>query len=339
MTRILFCKVREPFGCFSNFSAHPVVVDGLRWPTTEHCFQAAKFLGTDNEHAWAISAVASPMVAARMGRSRAHPIRPDWEAVKDDVMRRAVRAKVEQHEDVRRALAETGAAEIVEHTPRDAYWGDGPDGAGRNMLGRILMELRAEVLDPERAWKKDAAKPLLDREARLSHENYTAENICRAMGIVPFAPDARASRWTARVLLKPSFSEEVCVTIERDGDGSAVATVHALAEQLHAKRFPSFPDRCSEESVAIGPSLADDLFACLSDGHSVGTNGCIDGMSYDAAVRTTAGVMYRSAHFGQDEPAASVVGALVRVLHATATDPLCKRGLSGVAEHLGFKLG
>ncbi len=144
MMRILFCRVDEPFGCFSNFSAHPVVIDGLRWPTTEHYFQAAKFIGVDSEHAAAIRGAPSPMVAARMGRSRAHPIRPDWETVKDDVMRHAVRAKVEQHDDVRRALEETGTAEIVEHTPRDAYWGDGPDGSGRNMLGRILMELRAD---------------------------------------------------------------------------------------------------------------------------------------------------------------------------------------------------
>ena len=339
MPHILFCKVNEPFGCFSNFSAHPVVIDGLRWPTTEHYFQAAKFLGVDNEHAWAISAVPSPMVAARMGRSRAHPIRADWETAKDDVMRRAVRAKVEQHEDVRRALAETGAAEIVEHTPRDAYWGDGPDGTGRNMLGRILMELRAEVLDPARAWKNDAARPLLGADARLSHENYTAENICRAMGIVPFAPDASASRWTARVLLKPSFSEEVCLTIERDTVGPAVATVRALAEQLWARRFPTFPDRFAEESVPVDAALADAFHAFLTDDHAVGTNACIDGMSYDAVVRGAASAAYRSAHLGQDAPTEAVLRELVPALHAVASDPVCKRGLVGVASHLGLKLG
>ena len=63
MPRLLFCKVSEPFGCFSNFSAHPVVIDGLRWPTSEHYFQAAKFIGVDNDHAWAISAV-PPMTEA-----------------------------------------------------------------------------------------------------------------------------------------------------------------------------------------------------------------------------------------------------------------------------------
>ena len=35
--------------------------------------------------------------------------------------------------------------QIVEHTKNDAYWGDGGDGSGRNMLGRILMEVRRRL--------------------------------------------------------------------------------------------------------------------------------------------------------------------------------------------------
>jgi predicted NAD-dependent protein-ADP-ribosyltransferase YbiA (DUF1768 family) len=33
----------------------------------------------------------------------------------------------------------------VEHTERDAYWGDGGDESGKNMLGQILMEVREEL--------------------------------------------------------------------------------------------------------------------------------------------------------------------------------------------------
>jgi ribA/ribD-fused uncharacterized protein len=338
--RILFCKTGDPFGCFSNFSAHPVVVDGLRWPTTEHYFQAAKFVGADSDHAAAILAAVSPMTAARMGRSRAHPIRADWDAVKDDVMRRAVRAKVEQHVDVRRTLAETGDAEIVEHTPRDAYWGDGPDGTGRNMLGRILMELRAEVLDPERVWKKDAAMPLLGGpDARLLHEHYTAENICRAMGIVPFAPAPQAAGWAARVLLKPSLSEETCVTIVAEPGRAPLATVHALAEHLYSKRFPTFPEHFATETVGIDTDLAGRLFVCLTDGHSVSSEVCLDGIGYDAAVRTPAGVTYRAAHVWTDRPVEAALRALVPVLHAGAAEPICRRALAGVARHIGLTLG
>ena len=85
------------------------------------------------------------MIAARMGRDRSKPFRADWEAVKNDIMREAVRAKFDQHADLRVVLLETGNATLVEHTKNDAYWGDGGDGQGRNRLGQILMEAREEL--------------------------------------------------------------------------------------------------------------------------------------------------------------------------------------------------
>jgi hypothetical protein len=48
----------------------------------------------------------------------------------------------EQHPKLRELLLSTGETRIVEHTSNDSYWGDGGDGSGRNMLGRILMEVR-----------------------------------------------------------------------------------------------------------------------------------------------------------------------------------------------------
>ena len=65
--------------------------------------------------------------------------------MKDDVMRRAVRRKFESHDDIREVLLGTGDQKIVENAPRDYYWGCGSDGSGRNMLGRILMEIRGEL--------------------------------------------------------------------------------------------------------------------------------------------------------------------------------------------------
>jgi ribA/ribD-fused uncharacterized protein len=140
---IYFYSTREPYGAFSNFAAYPIMCKGLRWPTSEHYFQAQKFAGTEHEEA--IRRVASPTVAARMGRSRQRPLRHDWETVKDDVMLEALRAKFTQHPVLGELLLGTGDALIVEHTSRDAYWGDGGAGTGRNMLGRLLMCVREEL--------------------------------------------------------------------------------------------------------------------------------------------------------------------------------------------------
>jgi ribA/ribD-fused uncharacterized protein len=140
---IQFYSTRQAFGAFSNFAPYPVEMDGLRWPTVEHYFQAQKFAGTP--HVEAIRQTPSPMIAARMGRSRARPLRPDWEAVKDEIMLRGVRAKFAQHADLAALLLTTGDALIVEHARRDRYWGDGGDGSGANNLGQILMRVRDEL--------------------------------------------------------------------------------------------------------------------------------------------------------------------------------------------------
>ena len=117
------------------------------WPTSEHYFQAQKFVGTDDAQVEAIRRAGSPMMAARMGRDRKKRLRRDWESVKVSVMRAALGAKFEQHAGLRELLLSTGEAKLVEHTERDDYWGDGGDGSGRNVLGRLLMEVREGMRD------------------------------------------------------------------------------------------------------------------------------------------------------------------------------------------------
>ena len=140
---IYFYTTRDKYGCFSNFSRHGLELDGAWWPTSEHYFQGQKFVGTP--HAEQIRMAKSPKEAAKMGRDRKRPLRPDWEEVKDDVMRRAVLRKFETHADIREILLGTGDEEIVENAPGDRYWGCGADGTGKNKLGQILMEVR-EIL-------------------------------------------------------------------------------------------------------------------------------------------------------------------------------------------------
>ncbi|MFJ6102886.1 NADAR family protein [Streptomyces sp. NPDC092359] len=115
-------------------------LDGVRWPTSEHYFQAQKFKGT--RHADLIRRARTPLRAAELGRDSSEPPRRDRERGKDDVMRRVVAAKFRAHDDVRDILLSTGDEEIVEDTTTDHYWGRGRTGNGKNMLGRILMRTR-----------------------------------------------------------------------------------------------------------------------------------------------------------------------------------------------------
>lgn len=144
---IRFYSTKDVYGPFSNFSRHAVFLDGVSWPTSEHYFQAQKFLGHPDLME-RVRQAERPSDAAALGRDRSLPLRSDWEAVKEDVMRTALRAKFTQHPELGDLLRGTGSAPLVEHTANDRYWADGGDGSGKNRLGVLLMELR-EALTPD----------------------------------------------------------------------------------------------------------------------------------------------------------------------------------------------
>ncbi len=142
MNTIRFYKPTDPYGEFSNFSDHPIKIDGKTWATTEHYFQAQKFKGTQHEEE--IRLLTSPMEAKIAGQDRSKPLRKDWEQIKDDVMRAAIKAKFTQYNELKQLLKSTHPSYLVEHTHNDSYWADGGNGKGRNMLGQILMEVRQQ---------------------------------------------------------------------------------------------------------------------------------------------------------------------------------------------------
>lgn len=102
MTIYFYVEREKPYGCFSNFSAHGFVLDELYWTTSEHYFQAQKFIGTP--YLEKVQQMKTPKDAANMGRDRTLPLRSDWEQVKDAVMYRAVWQKFQTHADIRDIL-------------------------------------------------------------------------------------------------------------------------------------------------------------------------------------------------------------------------------------------
>jgi N-glycosidase YbiA len=137
---IWFYSKSPEFDWLSNFSEHPFTLDGLRWPSVEHYYQAQKYVGT--EAVERIRRADSPLKARKAGQDRSLIPRPDWDIVKEDVMRRAVRAKFEQNRRVREQLLATADEELIHESSSDAFWGKSRDGIGDNRLGAILMEVR-----------------------------------------------------------------------------------------------------------------------------------------------------------------------------------------------------
>lgn len=155
--RILyFARDRAEFDFLSHFHSSPIELDGESWPTVEHYYQAQKSFSQD--YRAAIRAAGTPATAKRLAanpdRHRAagrkswfleagETPRPDWAAVKLDIMRRADLAKYTQNPELGERLLATGTAELIEDSPFEPFWGIGHDGAGENWAGRVLMEVRA----------------------------------------------------------------------------------------------------------------------------------------------------------------------------------------------------
>lgn len=140
---VYFYAQTDPYSEFSNFAPYGVALDGVWWPTTEHFFQAQKFVDADYRDK--IRRELRPKAAKELGMTRAYPLRADWEEIKDAVMLRAVLAKFKTHAKLAALLLSTGDRMIVENAPWDGYWGCGPDGAGLNRLGQILMSVRDQL--------------------------------------------------------------------------------------------------------------------------------------------------------------------------------------------------
>jgi hypothetical protein len=129
----------------SNFSSFQMKWHNIDFPTSEHAYHWEKFIRCAPEVAERVRFSESAHVAFKIAERNKGLRRKDWDAVKVEIMRRILRAKVEQHDYVRRKLLATGGRELIENSWRDDYWGWGEKRDGQNMLGKLWMEIRAEL--------------------------------------------------------------------------------------------------------------------------------------------------------------------------------------------------
>ena len=132
------------YDVLSNFSANAIEIDGVIYPTSEHAYQAAKC--TDPLGKREIAVARSPLQAKEMSNQNYKTVQdPNWNAKKLVVMELILRAKLDQHPEVRSALLKSGDEEIAEDSSVDSFWGKGKDGSGENQLGRLWMKIRSEL--------------------------------------------------------------------------------------------------------------------------------------------------------------------------------------------------
>jgi ribA/ribD-fused uncharacterized protein len=140
---VLFYE-KEYYVC-SNFSSFEVVYNGTAWKTSEYAYQAAGF-GEHPELVERIRNARSSHDAMKLAKiTLLDKKRKDWDEVKLGIMEDICREKLKQHYYVQKKLLETGDRELIENSPRDAYWGWGENKDGQNNLGKVWMKLREEI--------------------------------------------------------------------------------------------------------------------------------------------------------------------------------------------------
>ncbi len=146
-TQVFFYE--HDYYVLSNFSSFRVRYRGLDFDTSEQAYHWAKFAdlgGWDAEGAaMAIRYARSAHDAFKIAALNKIYRWPDWDSRKREVMKQILLAKVTQHEYVMKKLMDTGDRELIEDSWRDNVWGWGPNRDGQNLLGKLWMEIRAEL--------------------------------------------------------------------------------------------------------------------------------------------------------------------------------------------------
>jgi len=126
----------------SNFHPCPIIWRTLTHPSVEHAYQAAKFISLDIRMQFTTG---TPGQAKRLGRT--FKVRDNWQSVKLDIMHELLLQKFAIPE-LRDKLIATHPAQLIEgNWWGDTYWGvSNHTGKGHNHLGRLLMQIRKELV-------------------------------------------------------------------------------------------------------------------------------------------------------------------------------------------------
>lgn len=157
----------KPYGALSNLFRRPIVFEGEAFATAEHAYQAGKARKKE-VRAWLMAAPSPALLAMAAHGLYYWDISPGWSTTKFDRMKSILRAKFEQHEDLREILLGTGTARLVESATVDnqvnRVWGE-VNGVGQNMLGKLLMEVRSELREKTAPKAKPKASKSRQRQA------------------------------------------------------------------------------------------------------------------------------------------------------------------------------
>lgn len=163
---IAFRKTGEAFGGLSNMApGFSISLLGHRIRTAEALYQACRFPHLPQVQRMILDE-GSPMTAKMRSKPYRDDSRADWDDVRVPIMKWCLRVKLAANWSAfSTLLLETGDRPIVEDSRKDDFWGAKPDAdalEGRNVLGRLLMDLRARLRADPAALRVVRPLPIAD---------------------------------------------------------------------------------------------------------------------------------------------------------------------------------
>lgn len=135
---------RGEYAFLSNFYKVPILYKGLWYKSSEAAYQAQKCLYKNQRKEFCNLESGK---AKRLGKKV--KTRSDWEEVKISIMRDIIFTKFSMYEGLKQKLLDTENQRIIEgNTWGDTFWGV-YNGKGKNVLGKILMQVRVKLREDE----------------------------------------------------------------------------------------------------------------------------------------------------------------------------------------------
>ncbi len=170
----------------------------------------------------------------------------------------------------------------------------------------------------------------------MHYSNYNSENVARALGLGGFANDEQLAQaeQAIRLLLLPSFDNELCVTLTQCA-GKSTITIVAAKDQIWQQVWPS--PKISPVHIATGPipmKAFDDLVTELRRASTAPSEGrvvILDGIRGHAVLRANRRCEVEiNEMLGQRQPYGAFVTAVLQLAWHSVTDPRVRNGLRSV---------
>ena len=133
-------RFKGKYRFLSNFEPCKILYEGMIYSAVEHAFQASK---ATNEHDRKMFGLFSePAEAKKLGKQIS--LRSDWEDVKVSIMYEFLNQKFHKPEFMKLLMGTEGRYLVEGNNHGDIYWGQ-VNGAGKNTLGKLIMQIREEI--------------------------------------------------------------------------------------------------------------------------------------------------------------------------------------------------